>query len=236
MIHVCEYLEPFDTINMSSTCKKLYLKMDEHLSNTKSSKDFKILKKNEDCIKDEKYILGIGQPTLFLNKCNLKNVEKKIKNVEIVLSSILVIENSLVHFEDCIFYPERNSSMIDIRETSDVTFSFCYIRNFSMFCKSYDSTTDFENTIFENVSVPIIGRRIHSKIFDTKFINCTMPINYFERFRLVVRNTHFLEKCVNSMIIHSRKDNNHLEIGDCYFGSCRRPLISMTRENEIDIY
>ena len=51
MIHVCEYLEPFDTINMSSTCKKLYLKMDEHLSNTKSSKDFKILKKNEDCIK-----------------------------------------------------------------------------------------------------------------------------------------------------------------------------------------
>tara|TARA_B100001989_G_scaffold252738_1_gene235935 strand:- start:322 stop:1056 length:735 start_codon:yes stop_codon:yes gene_type:complete len=232
---ICGYLTPFDTINMCCTCKHLYAEIDEHMLKTNSTKDFKLLKKNGEHIENEKYVMGIGQVLLFLNNCNMINIKKKIKNVEVILSSTILVENSMIVFEDCIFIPENGYSLLDINKQSNVLFSYCYVKDFVMFCKTYDSETNFENTIFENVSVPILGRRTYSNIFDSKFISCNMPINYFENFRLVVRNTLFL-KSVHSIIIHTDKQRNYLEIGDCNFSNCILPQISISNENTIDIF
>ena len=232
---ICSYLTPFDTINICSTCKHLYVETDEHMLKTSSTKDFKILKKNGETIENEKYVMGLGQVSLHWGDCNMINIEKKIKNVEIILSSAVSVENASIMFEDCIFTPENRCGLLDIKKNSNILFSFCYVKDFVMFCKTYDSETNFENTIFENVSVPILGRKTYSNIFDTKFINCNMPVNYFENFRLVVRNTLFF-KSVHSIIIHTDKQRNHLEIGDCEFSGCILPQISFCNENTVDVY
>lgn len=232
---ICGYLTPFDTINMCCTCKHLYTKIDEHMLNTRSTNEFRILKKDEYETGNEKYILGIGQVTLFMRNFNIINTKMFFKNVEFFLSSGIIIKNSIVSFEDCLFYSENRFGLLDIKDSSNVLLLFCYIKDFKMFCKTYDSVTDFKNTIFENVLVPIIGRIARSDILDSRFINCNMPINYFENFRLVIRNT-FLHNCVYSLIIHTCKNRNHLEIGDCQFLNCIKPKIYLSNENTIDIY
>ena len=68
---ICRYITPFDTINLCSTCKEMYKKIDEHMLETSSTDDFVIIKEN--CYyenKNEKYLLGIGQITIVHDLLN----------------------------------------------------------------------------------------------------------------------------------------------------------------------
>lgn len=234
---ICRYITPFDTINLCSTCKKLYEKIDEHMLETNSTNDFAIIKENGHYENtNEKYVLGIGQITMFLDVFDFFGTTRKFKNIEFIVNSKVSLENTVLEFEDCVFISEKRSAFIDVNNSSEISFSFCYVKNFSLFCKIYDSETNFENTIFENVLVPILGRRSYSNIFDTKFINCNMPINYFENFRLVVRDSIFLGNCKFSIFIQSDNERNHLEIGNCSFDNCILPKLYISNENTVDIY
>lgn len=234
---ICRYITPFDTINLCSTCKEMYEKIDEHMLETSSTDDFLIIKENDYYEnKNEKYVLGIGQITMSLDVFDFFSTTRKFKNIEFNVNSKVSLENTVLEFEDCVFISEERNAFIDVNSSSEINFSFCYIKNFSLFCKIYDSETNFENTIFENVSVPILGRRSYSNIFDTKFINCNIPIIYFENFRLVVRNSIFLGNCIYSIFIQSNNERNHLEIGNCSFDNCILPKLYISNENTVDIY
>ena len=235
---VFSYSSPFDIINICSVNKYYYKKMDEYLLMSKEDDNFLVLNEGEYFFNDidfKKYTIGVGTVIIKLEDENFKNCKNTIKNIEFELSKPCVINDSTIFLEDCILNATTKDAVLDIL-SSNVCMTFCCINKFQDFCMAIDSDVNFFNTCFNEVSAPIVGMRTRSDIFDCRFIKCKDSVSYIDKFRVVLRNTLFLD-CQHSIFIHSEKNKNHLEIGTCLYSKTSDPIVKLEScRNFVDIY
>ena len=121
---------------------------------------------------------------------------------------------------------------------SKCCFFNCVVKNAKyVFCDSYNSEVNFLETIFENVPYVLKGEKLHSNIYDCKFENCKEAIICVNKFRMIVRNSSFINCSKNSINTYSEDTKNHVEIGDCDFKMSLCPYLVFTNKNNyIDAY
>ena len=229
-----EYMTYLKEAHIGESRVNLYLKECGLVDTQKKHKNCEIIVRNYMSICDS--FVTFQSCTFIINgKMEIFSSNAIFQYCTFIMNKAVEIDNSNVDFQKCRFIANHHTAFLNITH-SNVLYCSCHVEKFHLFCACYDSTANFESTLFSKISIPIIGRKVYSHIFDSQFEKCSMPINFFEQFRLIVRNTIFSNTRIFPILVHTLMYGNYLEIGFCSFINSRSPVLCMPNESTIDTY
>lgn len=240
--NVLNYVEPREFITTCMCKKDWYENMEEYMKKSTIENEFILLKTGVYTFRSLQhcsYVLGIGNVTVYINT-DVHDKDIRFKNINFITNGVVIIDDSSLTFEDCTF--QQSDILVDTAfdiSNSNVSLNFCFVDHYESTFMTFEnqSIAKFENTIFNNVSFSIYMEYGTVNVFECKFIDCNDCIKCAEKFRIVLRNTHFVN-CKNpSVVAESYALGNFVEIGGCTFENSCQPVIEIPIcRNSLDIY